>query len=93
MGGLCEERFGEIGRGGERRMRVRAGEVETGGRDGSEIGSVMEEENKSRGPVSMPASPRTSGIKRRATCGCCFLKYHSFWWEQLTNKSNTFWDM
>ena len=41
------------------------GEVEAGGGDGSETGSVMErEENKNQGPASLPASPRTSGTKR-----------------------------
>ena len=42
--------------------------METGGGEGSEIGSVMEREtNKNLLLVLMPASPRTSGIKRRAT--------------------------
>ena len=42
--------------------------METGGADGSEMGSVMAgEENKYQGPVSMPASLRTFGTRRRAT--------------------------
>ena len=39
-----------------------------GGGDGSGMGSVTQgEENRNRGPLSMPASPRTSETKRRAT--------------------------
>ena len=42
--------------------------METGGGEGSGTGTLTEgEETKSRGPVSMTASPRTSGTKRRAT--------------------------
>ena len=49
-------------------MRVRDRGVEMGGGDSSELGSVMEgEERKNRGPVSMQASPRTSRTKRKAT--------------------------
>ena len=53
--------------GGEGRARGERGLVETGGGDGSEMGSVMKKENKNRQPVSMPASPRNPGIKTRAT--------------------------
>ena len=49
-------------------MRARGGGVETGDGEGSETGSVTEEEgNKQRGPISVPASPRTRRTKRRAT--------------------------
>ena len=47
----------------------RGGEMVGG--DGSEMGSVMKKGNKNRRPISMPASPRTSGIKRRATIYRC----------------------
>ena len=39
--------------------------MEKGGGNNSETGSVMAKEKKSL--VSMPTSPQTSGIKRRAT--------------------------
>ena len=49
-------------------MRPWVGGVETGGGDGSETGLVTKKKGKkNRRPVSVPASPRTSGIKRRAT--------------------------
>ena len=45
------------------------GGVETGGGDGSETGSVTKKKvKKNQQPVSVPASPQTSGIQRRATC-------------------------
>ena len=64
---------------GEWRMRVRDGGVETGGRDSSKTGLVMKKKGKQKSTtgisasltpdyrdkeVSVPASPRTTGIKR-----------------------------
>ena len=43
------------------------GGVEKVGGDGSETGSVTKKKGKNRRPVSAPALPQTSGIKRRAT--------------------------
>ena len=43
MGGLREEIVGVVG--GEWRTSAKDGIVETGGGDGSEMGSLMEEEN------------------------------------------------
>ena len=57
------------GVGGEGRMRARDGGVETVGGDGREMLSVMKKKgNKNRRPVSVPASLRTTEVKRRATC-------------------------
>ena len=56
--------YGGIWRGEE---SERSGRVETSCGDDSETGPVMEEESKNQGPVSKPASPRMSGIKRIAT--------------------------
>ena len=39
--------------------------MERGGGDSSEMGTLTEGEEKNPGPVSMPASPRTSETKRR----------------------------
>ena len=41
--------------------------VDTGGGDGDETGSVTEGDEENRGPVSTPAWPRTSGIRRATT--------------------------
>ena len=41
-----------------------------GGREASETGIVMKKKGKNRRPVSVPASPRTTGKKRRATTTC-----------------------
>ena len=47
------------------------GGVETVGGDGSKTGSVTKKkENKKLQPASVPASPWTSGIKRRTTTTC-----------------------
>ena len=69
MGGLREERFGGSGRGGENEgyegvENEGYGGVETGG---AETGTVTKRREKNGRPVSVSASPRTSGIKRRAT--------------------------
>ena len=56
--------------GGEWRTRAKdcGGGVETVGGDSSETGYVTKKnENKNRRPVPVSASPRTTGIKRRAT--------------------------
>ena len=49
---------------GEGRMRTRDGGMETIGRDGSETGQLMKKKGKQkhRRPVSVPASPGTTGI-------------------------------
>ena len=56
VGGLCEERFGGNGR-GEKDQGIVGGE--TGGGDGSEMGSVTDEGKQK--------STMASGIKRGAT--------------------------
>ena len=55
------------GVGGEWRMKARDGGVETGGKEGSKMGSVMEKkENKNQQMVLVLDSSVTPGIKRRA---------------------------
>ena len=41
--------------------------METGGGDGSETGVLVKKKGENQQPVSIPASPRTTGINRRAT--------------------------
>ena len=65
--GLClVRRFSKHTGSGRGVKNEGGGEVETGGGDGRETGSVAKKKEKNRGPVSMPASLRTSRIKRRA---------------------------
>ena len=57
---MCREYLAGLGWNGEQRWEIWG--VETSGGDGSETGSVLGE--KQIRPVSMPASPWTSGTKR-----------------------------
>ena len=61
-------------------------ETETGGGGGSETESVVEGEGKkNRRPVSMPASPRNSGEKKRAPT--IYMVGHNSWcFENLKSK-------
>ena len=58
MGRLCEKRFGGIRRGVENENDIQESAGGSGGRP------VKKKTN--RGPISMPASSRTSGTKMRA---------------------------
>lgn len=54
------------------------GGVNTGGGDGDETGSVTEGDEENRGPVSTPASPRTSGIRRATTTSPAYTVCRAF---------------
>ena len=66
MGGLREERFSVSGSGVENEVEGERG-VETIGGDGNKPGIVMKKNGKTRRLVSVPAAPRTTGKRKRAT--------------------------